>query len=119
MKDAGEQSRASARRHGLPTPPPIMPSPPPAQLAYFRRYVRGLMDGSMERKPTEADIMSHEWRRLHPGIGDQESFRLHRLEQEWNADMAALLRRRAEWDIPPEVELDATPSAKTSGDEDA
>lgn len=118
VKDAGEHSRASARRHGLPTPPRIVPSPPPSELVYYRRYARDAIDGKLENNPVAAQLGSYEWRQRHPSVGDQENFELMRKEKRWNADMAALLRRRAEWDLPSEVEPDATATAaKTDADE--
>jgi len=93
--------RARARHYRIRLPPPLPPSPPPEDLAYYQRYVR---TGEIEQNPQEAQIGSYEWSQKHPNIDVQAMFKLRAKQRAWNKDMAQLLARRAEWDLPAVAE---------------
>jgi hypothetical protein len=88
---------------------PELPPPPPSQiLAYYRSYVKDSRTGELENISAAGQIGSWEWRRDHPSRA-RDWFRLQQAKARWDEDMARLLVRRAEWDLPPEAA--ATPPA--------
>lgn len=93
-------------RYGVPPPSKEPPPPPPELLADYRRYVRGSMTGETECVGALERLGSFEWRQAHPSVADRW-FDILQLKREWDADMARLLARRAEWDLPPEPAVSA------------
>jgi hypothetical protein len=97
---------AEARRHMAATYarygvvlPPRPPSKPPELLADYQQYTD---DGEIVDVPVPARINSYEWGQLHPSRS-KDWFKLVQMKRQWDADMSALLARRSEWDLPPEV----------------
>jgi hypothetical protein len=101
-----EQSRQifewESQRCGVPLPPPM----PPAvrkRLAYYERFIRDSRAGEIEVTPLSERIDSAQWRAAHPSITFEDGFRILAAKRRWDEDMLALLRRRAEWDLPSEL----------------
>jgi hypothetical protein len=106
----GQQITAKAcAAYGIALPPEEPPRPPSPELAYYQQYVPGSMAGEVEAVNKVHQIGTPEWTRLHPSIGFQESFQISRKKRQWDADMAALLARRSEWDLPPETPVEPPP----------
>lgn len=85
----------------IPVPPPAPPGPQD-RLADYQQYVEGSESGELEPIPMSQRIASVEWLQEHPSFDLQGAFRILAKKRQWDADMAALLRRRGEWDLAPE-----------------
>jgi hypothetical protein len=96
---------AEARRHIVNTYAKygvaLPPKEPPRPLELLADYQQYTVDGEVVNVPRSAQINSYEWAQLHPSRKDW--FALVQKKRQWDADMAALIARRSEWDIPPEV----------------
>lgn len=90
-------------RHGVPPPPPAPPEPVRSRLAYYERFLAGSRTGEIEPIPLSERIESEEWLAAHPSVSFEERFGILRKKTAWDEDMLALLRRRAEWDLPAET----------------
>jgi hypothetical protein len=91
---------------------PTKPEPPRTELAYYERYVKDSRSGRIEIIPPEDRFEGAEWLRRHPSCSDpQRWFEIKRRKKQWDEDMAALLSRRAEWNLPDEVAPDTPPEA--------
>ena len=91
-----------AKRVRIHLPPEPPPAPMPPQLPYYQRYERGSTTGEVENTTRVEQIGTVEWMMLHPSIDLQASFKISAKKKQWDAEMAALLNRRGEWDLPPE-----------------
>ena len=90
-------------KRGVILPPEPPPPPRSATLAYYQQYESGSTTGELENTTAVEQIGTPEWLALHPGIGFQESFKVSAKKRAWDAQMAALLNSRSEWDLPPEA----------------
>ena len=91
------------QRCGVPPPPVDAPEPVRRRLAYYERFLRDSRDGEIEVIPVSERIDSKEWRDAHPSISFERAFGILAAKRRWDEDMLALLRRRAEWDLPNEI----------------
>jgi hypothetical protein len=87
----------------LPAAPPV---PTRSQLAYYERYRADSRSGEIEVIPLSERIDSEEWRAAHPSVTFEQGFVILRKKREWDAAMGALLAKRSEWDLPPEVPVE-------------
>jgi hypothetical protein len=95
---------AECSKYNIKLPPELPPRPVPSKLPYFEQYVAGSKTGDREHIHGVKEIGTPEWMQAHPSVGVQESFQILARKRRWDADMAALLNRRSEWDLPPEPE---------------
>ena len=91
------------QRCGVPPPPVDAPEPVRRRLAYYERFLRDSRNGEVEVIPVSERIESKEWRDAHPSISFERAFGILAAKRRWDEDMLALLRRRAEWDLPSET----------------
>ena len=102
------------QRCGVP-PPPVDAAPEVRKrLSYYERYLRDSRNGDIEVIPVNERLESAEWQRQHPSIGEQEWFAIKRRKALWDHDMAALLLRRREWDLPSELPEAPPPEDKAA-----
>jgi hypothetical protein len=80
----------------------LPPKEPPRPLELLADYQQYTVDGEVVNVPRAAQINSYEWAQLHPSR-NKDWFKLVQKKRQWDADMSALLARRSEWDLPPEV----------------
>jgi hypothetical protein len=102
FREARRVNEQECRKHGIVLPAEPPPAPMPPQLPYYQRYEKGSTTGEVENTTAVEQIGTPEWMALHPSIGFQESFQISAKKKQWDAEMAALLNRRREWDLPPE-----------------
>jgi hypothetical protein len=95
--EARRHMAATYARYGV-TLPPKSPKKPPELLADYQQYTA---DGDVVNVPRSAQVNSYEWGQLHPSRKDW--FKLMAKKRQWDTEMAALIVRRSEWDLPPEV----------------
>ena len=101
------------QRCGVPPPPVDAPEPVRRRLAYYERFLRDSRDGEIEVIPVSERIDSKEWRDAHPSISFERAFGILAAKRRWDEDMLALLRRRAEWDLPSEIPEPPPPEDKS------
>jgi hypothetical protein len=92
----------------MPAAPPV---PTRSQLAYYERFVRDSRTGETETIPLSERIDSPEWMAAHPSVTFEQGFVILAAKRRWDEDMLALLRRRTEWDLPPEVPVEPAAGA--------
>jgi hypothetical protein len=94
---------AECRKYNIRLGPPP-PDEPRLRLAYYERYARDSKCGAVEVIPVDERFESAEWYRKHPSIANdpQKWFAVKRAKAKWDEEMAQLLKRRVEWDLPDE-----------------
>jgi hypothetical protein len=100
--EARRVNEQECAKHGIVLPPEPPPPPVSPLLPYYQRYERGSTTGELENTSGVEQIGTPEWLALHPSVSFQESFQISARKKQWDGEMAALLNRRHEWDLPPE-----------------
>jgi hypothetical protein len=93
---------AECRKYNIRLPPEPPPRPVSSRLPYFEQYIAGSTSGKKEHISGVKEIGTPQWMAAHPSVDIQQSFQILASKRQWDADMAALLNRRSEWDLPPE-----------------
>jgi hypothetical protein len=101
FSEAAQLYRHECTKRGMRVAPAEPPPPPHEILAYYQRYMKDSTTGEVENVSAAQQVGSYEWRRDHPSRA-KDWFRIQQLKVAWDAEMAALLARRSEWDISPE-----------------